>query len=80
MDLLGALDVLVRAAETGSFSAVARERQLQPGLSVATASGATHASCDGLHLGAGSAIPGRTGDSIGRGAQHIAAKRVEEPG
>jgi DNA-binding transcriptional LysR family regulator len=28
MDLLGALDVLVRVAETGSFSAVARERQL----------------------------------------------------
>ena len=33
MDLLGALDVLVRVAETGSFSAVARERQLsQAGL------------------------------------------------
>ena len=28
MDLLGALDVLVRVVETGSFSAVARERQL----------------------------------------------------
>jgi DNA-binding transcriptional LysR family regulator len=28
MDLLGALGVLVRVAETGSFSAVARERKL----------------------------------------------------
>jgi DNA-binding transcriptional LysR family regulator len=28
MDLLGALDVLVRVVETGSFSAVAREREL----------------------------------------------------
>ena len=28
MDLLGALGVLVRVVETGSFSAVAREREL----------------------------------------------------
>jgi hypothetical protein len=28
MDLLGALAVLVRVVETGSFSAVAREREL----------------------------------------------------
>ncbi len=28
MDLLGALGILVRVVETGSFSAVAREREL----------------------------------------------------